>query len=102
MDGIYNSQFYPNLFTMLSAFIVLAAMVIMLTVIGAKKHKTRLAAALDVQILSPVPLTTALMVLGIGMGGFIDGIVLHQILTERQKHYYYCRRKTAVEKLLKS
>jgi uncharacterized membrane protein len=30
--------------------------------------------------LSPVPLTTASMILGIGLGGFIDGIVLHQIL----------------------
>ncbi|QPH41773.1 DUF2243 domain-containing protein [Pedobacter endophyticus] len=30
--------------------------------------------------LSPAPLVTASMVLGIGLGGFIDGIVLHQIL----------------------
>jgi uncharacterized membrane protein len=30
--------------------------------------------------LSPVPLTAAAMVLGIGIGGFIDGIVFHQIL----------------------
>lgn len=30
--------------------------------------------------LSPVPLTTASVILGIGIGGFIDGIVLHQIL----------------------
>lgn len=29
---------------------------------------------------SPVPLTTASIVLGIGIGGFIDGIFLHQIL----------------------
>ena len=30
--------------------------------------------------MSPVPLVSASMILGIGMGGFIDGIVLHQIL----------------------
>ncbi|MEJ7681197.1 MAG: DUF2243 domain-containing protein [Segetibacter sp.] len=30
--------------------------------------------------MSPVPLTAAATVLGIGIGGFIDGIVFHQIL----------------------
>lgn len=80
MDGIYDSQFYPNLFIMLSAFMVLAVVVIILTAMSAKRHKTRLAANPNVHILSPVPLTTASMVLGIGMGGFIDGIVLHQLL----------------------
>ena len=79
-DGIYNSQFYPNLFTMLSAFIVLAVVVSILTAMTAKRHKTRVAALSNKQILSPVPLTTASMVVGIGIGGFVDGIVLHQIL----------------------
>lgn len=32
------------------------------------------------KFLSPVPLTAAATVLGIGIGGFIDGIVFHQIL----------------------
>ncbi|MDX2146676.1 MAG: DUF2243 domain-containing protein [Planctomycetota bacterium] len=31
-------------------------------------------------ILDPRPLATASVVLGVGMGGFVDGIVLHQIL----------------------
>ena len=84
MDGIYNSQFYPNLFTMMSAFIVLALIVIVLSTLSAKRHRTRLAANPGVYILSPVPLTTASMVLGIGMGGFIDGIVLHQILQQHE------------------
>ena len=78
-EGIYNSQFYPNLFTMLSGFIVLAIIVAILTTISAKKHEKKLAANPNVQLLSPVPLTTASMVFGIGIGGFIDGIVLHQI-----------------------
>jgi uncharacterized membrane protein len=80
MDGIYNSQFYPNLLIMLSAFIVLALIVALLTRITAKQYKVRTAASTGNPIPSPVPLTTASMVLGIGMGGFIDGIVLHQIL----------------------
>ena len=32
------------------------------------------------RVLTTKPLTTAGMVLGIGMGGFVDGIVFHQIL----------------------
>ncbi|SEM58764.1 Uncharacterized membrane protein [Chitinophaga rupis] len=80
LKGIYDSQFYPNLLTMLSAFIVLAVIVVILVTIAAKNHRSRLAANPGVQILSPVPLTTASMVLGIGLGGFMDGIVLHQVL----------------------
>jgi uncharacterized membrane protein len=79
-EGIWNSQFYPNLITMLSAFIVLAIIVALLSNITAKKHKARFAANPGLKIISPVPLTTASIVLGIGLGGFIDGIVLHQIL----------------------
>ncbi|MCW3079443.1 MAG: hypothetical protein JWR87_873 [Segetibacter sp.] len=79
-EGIYNSAFFPNLLTMLSAFIVLTVVVAILTGITAKKYTSRLAANPKVKILSPVPLTTASMVLGIGLGGFADGIVLHQIL----------------------
>lgn len=80
LEGIYDSQFYPNLLTMLSAFIVLAVIVVILSATAAKKHRSRLAASPGTRILSPVPLTTASMVLGIGMGGFMDGIVLHQVL----------------------
>jgi uncharacterized membrane protein len=66
--------------TMLSAFIVLAVIVAILTATTAKIHKTRFAANPRLFALSPVPLTTASMILGIGLGGFIDGILLHQIL----------------------
>lgn len=79
-DAVHNSQFYPNLLTLLSAFIALTAIVIILAWITAKRHKARLTANSNKQILSPVPLTTASVVLGIGLGGFIDGIVLHQVL----------------------
>ena len=79
-NGIYNSQFYPNLVTMLSAFIVLAVIVAILSAVTAKRHKARQASNPNSNPLSPVPLTTASMVIGIGLGGFIDGIVLHQIL----------------------
>jgi uncharacterized membrane protein len=74
-DGIYNSTFYPNLLTMLSAFFVLGAIVAFLAYLNGRRHRRNRAAEL-----SPVPLNTAGIVLGIGLGGFIDGIVLHQIL----------------------
>lgn len=80
LDGIYNSQFYPNLLTLLSAFIVLAVIVAVLAAVSTRKYKAQLLANPHMQKLSPVPLTTASIVLGIGMGGFVDGIVFHQIL----------------------
>jgi uncharacterized membrane protein len=79
-DAIYNSTFFPNLFTMLSAFIVLAAIVSALSVAYGRWHKTATASYKNNIIANPVPLATAATILGIGLGGFIDGIVLHQVL----------------------
>lgn len=79
-SGIYNSTFYPNLLVMLSAFIVLAVIVSLLTRLATKKHYVRQAANPAIQQLTSVPLMCAAMVTGIGIGGFIDGIILHQIL----------------------
>jgi len=78
--AIWDSTFFPNLLTMLSAFIALAVVVAILSALTAKKHKAYTAAYPDRQHLTPVPLTTSATVLGIGLGGFIDGILLHQIL----------------------
>jgi len=77
-NGIYNTTFYPNLFTLLSAFIALAAIIVILSIISAKRHKSRLLSSPD--LLAKGPLLITSMILGIGIGGFIDGIVLHQIL----------------------
>lgn len=99
MDRIYNSQFYPNLLTMLSAFIVLAIITAILTAMTVRRHKARLAGNPDMQVLSRVPLTSAAIVLGIGMGGFIDGIVLHQIL---QVHEMLSNKVPATEYIGKS
>ena len=74
---IYDSTFFPNLLTMLSAFIVLAIIVVYLAYLSNKRHQRFVSE--NAEILNPRPLTTASMVLGIGVGGFIDGIILHQI-----------------------
>lgn len=78
--AIYNSQFYPNLLTMLSAFIAIAVIVAILSSLTAKRHRANVSKYPNRQILTPVPLITTAMILGLGAGGFIDGIVLHQIL----------------------
>ena len=78
-QGIYNSTFLPNLLTMLSAFIVLAIIIFILSILNTRKHKSTFTNS-GSSVLNPVPLTTAAMVLGIGLGGFVDGIFFHQIL----------------------
>ena len=77
---IYDSTFFPNLFTMLSAFIVLTIIVVLLSYLSNKKHARFLVANSASVLLNPTPLITAAMILGIGIGGFIDGIIFHQIL----------------------
>jgi uncharacterized membrane protein len=65
---------------MLSAFFILAIIVFVLAKVSTKRHKLMVIGNASYASLSPVPLTTASMILGIGLGGFIDGIILHQIL----------------------
>ena len=79
-EAIFDSTFYPNLVTILAPFVVLAIVVAIISSISLKKYKTKLAADNHSQLLSPVPLGAAATVLGIGLGGFVDGIVFHQIL----------------------
>ena len=79
-EAIFNSTFYPNLFVILSPFLALAIVVAIISAISIKKHKARITAHPHRKLMSPVPLTAAATVLGIGIGGFVDGIVFHQIL----------------------
>lgn len=79
-QAIYDNTFYPNLVVMLSAFIVLALMVWVFSWLSVRKYRRYKLQSPSFKTLNPVPLTTASIVLGIGMGGFIDGISLHQIL----------------------
>jgi len=76
--AIYDERFLPNLVTMLSAFIVLAIIVLVFSLIALKKYRS--GREENSPNLNPVPLSNAAIVLGIGIGGFIDGIILHQIL----------------------
>lgn len=77
--AIFDSTFYPNLITMLLAFMVLAAIVIILTFLNSKREKQKYHNH-EYLKLTAIPLISAATTLGIGIGGFIDGTVLHQIL----------------------
>lgn len=83
-EMIYDSTFFINLAAMLSAFIVLAIIVAVLSYFSTSSHNRFIRHYQNAFALNPVPLTTAAMVLGIGIGGFADGIVLHQILQWHQ------------------
>lgn len=76
--GIFDSTFYPNLFTMLLAFVVLGLLVVVLSVLALRREKRN--QINSTQNLTTVPLISAATTLGIGLGGFIDGVFLHQIL----------------------
>src|SRR5690606_7722539 len=78
-NALYNSDFLPNLFKMISGFLVLALIVAALSYFSLKKHKAKCGASENF-IPNPVPLSITGVILGIGIGGFIDGIFLHQIL----------------------
>lgn len=79
-DAIYDSQFYPNLLLMVTPFITLTVVILILTALSMNRHRTLVRKTSNILVLNPVPVTAAALVLGIGMGGFLDGIVLHQLL----------------------
>jgi uncharacterized membrane protein len=63
---------------MMLAFIVLAGIVILLSILTAAREKRH--PAEHKQKITVVPLISASTTLGIGIGGFVDGTILHQIL----------------------
>lgn len=79
-DALYGNSFLPNLFTIIIGFIILALIVFGFTYFSARKYKKHLNLFPQKEILDPVPLSAASIVMGMGIGGFLDGIVFHQIL----------------------
>jgi hypothetical protein len=75
-EGIFNSAFGLNVLQMILPFAVLGGIVVLLARLSAKRHANPVAG----NIQTPVPLLSAALILGIGLGGFVDGIALHQIL----------------------
>lgn len=79
-DALYNNEFLPSLFKMISGFLILAAIVAILSYFALKKYRKNSKSILHKYVPSPVPLSITAVILGIGIGGFIDGIFMHQIL----------------------
>lgn len=79
-DGIFNPDFYANIFQIFSAFIVIGIVVLVLAKVATRQYNARLSVRPEAQELASVPLMAAATVSGIGLGGFIDGIALHQVL----------------------
>src|SRR5437763_14515803 len=71
-EGIFDSAFSKNVILMVLPFAVLGGIVLLL----AKLSDGRYAARATATTPTPVPLLSAALVLGVGIGGFIDGIVL--------------------------
>jgi uncharacterized membrane protein len=78
-SAIYDERVLPSLFLVLSGFLAVGLVVVILTAV-ALRHARSHVAINDPIYRTPVPLTAAAMVLGIGLGGFADGILLHQVL----------------------
>ena len=76
-EGIFNSAFGKNVLLMLLPFAVLGGLVALLSYFSKQRFSNRTTAT---NLKSPVPLFSVSLILGIGIGGFIDGIVLHQML----------------------
>lgn len=83
-DKIFDSSFLPNIGIMFSAFFIVALVVAFLSYLSAKRYQTLVDAYPNSKFLNPVPFSTASIVTGIGIGGFIDGILLHQLLQWHQ------------------
>lgn len=79
-EELYGSEFLPNLFIIIIGFIILTLIVLAFAYFSAKKYDRHSILFPDNEILNPVPLSTAGVVMGLGIGGFIDGILFHQIL----------------------
>jgi uncharacterized membrane protein len=74
-DAIYNDSFYTYLLQALTAFGALLVITTLLLILYKKAN-----AHPGQKDPSPVPMVCASVILGIGLGGLADGIVLHQIL----------------------
>jgi uncharacterized membrane protein len=87
-DAIFDANFWPNLLKLLSPFPIAMLAIGMITRnAGPPGHSINTTGNSDIpgqpgtyRSLTAGPLISAATVLGVGMGGFVDGILLHQIL----------------------
>jgi uncharacterized membrane protein len=78
-DEIYATFNFHNLSSVFLTILFIILITIALSKIITAQHLKRLRNG-NTRYLSPAPVLSAALILGIGLGGFIDGIILHQIL----------------------
>lgn len=76
--AIADDSYRPGLVTMLSAFIVLSIVIVVLWRLTYKEYSEEVFFATGVPDYTAI--TSAAVITGIGLGGFLDGIIFHQIL----------------------
>ena len=69
-----------NLFAFLLLVAIVGALTLALAALSSKCLQVTQAKNSAKRLLNPIPVTTAALILGMGMGGLFDGIVFHQIL----------------------
>lgn len=71
---------FPYVLILLSSSIIIGAAAIFFFYLSLKRLKYYRFSNSRITLLNPIPITFASLTLGLGVGGFIDGIVFHQIL----------------------
>lgn len=79
-DLIFNESFLRNLIALVVVVLLVVLVIGVLTYVSRLQYASFTASHPATATLNPVPLSAAAMVIGAGVGGFIDGILLHQIL----------------------
>lgn len=74
-QGILDSDFFTIVVTLLTILVVVSVIILLLNKVVINYYKKY-----GQGFLNPAPLITTSVVLGVGLGGFADGIVFHQIL----------------------
>jgi uncharacterized membrane protein len=80
-SALFDQTFLPKLAGLLVIFATLALLIWIIIRVYARHHNR---AAQPGYYANPVPLLRASLILGTGLGGFIDGIVFHQLLQWHQ------------------
>jgi len=78
--SLSDSFTFYNVAGFLTVVIIVCAVAFALSRLALKRYKVTHAGLPGNAVLNPVPLTAVSLILGMGLGGFFDGIVFHQIL----------------------
>ena len=79
-EGIYGNQFRIHIIQLLAGFAVIILLLIIINKVWRIRERSKQLLLATTKNVLLAPLGMAGLVLGVGLGGFIDGILFHQIL----------------------